>query len=89
MSSVPSRTRRPSRSIDPITRSARPNAVPDRPYRNATSGSDQPPSASTRENISRIATKSKNVVAKLPNVVIANEARYAIVDRIHIPAISR
>ena len=37
VSSVPSRTRRPSRSIEPMTRSARPNAVPAAPYRKAIS----------------------------------------------------
>ncbi len=75
VSSVPSRTRRPNRSIDPISRSASPKARLDRPYRKAISGREKPPSASTLENISRIAMKSRPVTAKLVNVVRTKEAR--------------
>lgn len=75
VSRVPSRTRRPSRSMEPIIRSARPNAIPEVPYRRAISGRVKPPNSSTWENISRIATKSKEVAAKFPKVVMAKEAR--------------
>ena len=52
-----------------------PNAVADRPYRRAISGSDQPPSVSTWENISRIVAKSRPVTSRLPRTVTAKEVR--------------
>ncbi len=75
MSKEPSRIRPPRTSIEPSSRSARPNAVAARPYSRATSGSVQPPSVSTCENISRIAAKSSPVISRLPTTVRAKEVR--------------
>lgn len=72
---MPSRTRAPSLSMEPITAFANPKAVVEVPYRNATSANEYPPSERTCENISAITTKSNAVTRKLPVSIIKNDAR--------------